>query len=88
MRLRTILEQNLRLLCHERGLSVERLAELSGISDSYCWRILRQRAGIGLDRLEMLAAGLGVPASRLLEEIPADTVMPPPLRRGRKKKPA
>lgn len=86
MRLRGILEQNLRLLCHDRGLSVERLAELSGVSDSYCWRILRLKASVGLDQVDKLATALDVPAARLLEEIPAGTVMPPPLKRGRKKK--
>lgn len=88
MRLRGILALNLRLLLHDRGMSVERLAETSGVSDSYCWRIMRLRASVGLDQIERLAAGLGVPADRLLAEIPDGTVPPPPLKRGRKKKDA
>jgi len=86
MQLRGTLEANLRLLLHDRRMSVERLAEAAGVSDSYCWRILRLKQSVGLDVLEKLAGALSVPAARLLEDVPASTAMPPPLKRGRKKK--
>lgn len=82
---RDILAVNVLALRTERGLSAARLAELSGVHLTYIWRIHRGGASIGLDKLDAIAAALGVTLSRLLDE-PATAPPPPPLRRGRPRK--
>lgn len=77
---------NVLALRTERGLSAERLAETAGIHLTYIWKIQRGGASVGLDKLDAIAAALGVTLSVLLEERPGTAL--PPLRRGRKKKAA
>lgn len=82
---RQILATNIVTLRMARGMSAERLAEAAGVHLTYIWRIQRGGASVGLDKLDAIAAALGVTLSRLLEE-PATVVRPAALRRGRKKK--
>jgi transcriptional regulator with XRE-family HTH domain len=84
---RQILAANIVALRMKRGMSAERLAEAAGVHLTYIWRIQRGGASVGLDKLDAIAAALGVTLSRLLEE-PAAAVMPIALKRGRKRKSA
>ena len=57
----------------ERGLSQERLAELSGCHPTYIGQIERGEKNATVESLWKIASGLCVPLSRLLEKIGPDT---------------
>lgn len=59
----------LRRLRHERRLSQEKLAELSGLNYKYIGRVELAKAEPGADVLVKLARGLGVPVGELFETI-------------------
>lgn len=55
-----------RELRHERGLSQEQLAHVSGLDRSYVGQVERGERNITLENIHKLAAGLQVPARDLL----------------------
>jgi transcriptional regulator with XRE-family HTH domain len=67
-RLRKILGDNLRSLRTERGYSQEAFAAKAGLHRTFIGSVERAECNISLDNLGKLAAALGVPASRLLDE--------------------
>ena len=65
--------QRIRHYRTERGLSQERLAELSGCHPTYIGQIERGEKNVTIESLWKIASGLCVPLSRLLERIGPDT---------------
>jgi transcriptional regulator with XRE-family HTH domain len=61
--------RNLRRLRKERGLTQERLAELSGLHLTDVGRIERAERDPGVRTVARLATGLGVPALELFRSI-------------------
>ena len=61
------LGREVRRLRKERGLSQEALAELAGLHPNYVGGIERGERNVGIKALLRLARGLGVAASRLLD---------------------
>ena len=69
---REALARNLKLLRGARGLSQEALADAAGIDRTYVSALERKRYSASIDRLDRLAAELGVEAHVLLmPELPA-----------------
>lgn len=57
----------LREIREKAGLSLDKLANLSGISRDYIWRIETGRArNVGLDKLKLLAQALNISVSVLI----------------------
>jgi transcriptional regulator with XRE-family HTH domain len=63
---------NLRAARQTRGLSQERLAELSGLDTTSIGRIERAKRDPGVRIIVRLAKGLGVSPARLLDGIDAE----------------
>lgn len=51
---------------HKRNMTLEDLAEASGITWSYIAQVEVGRRNIGVDNMHLLAAGVGVPLRDLL----------------------
>lgn len=68
----------IRTLRKERGLTVERLSELSGVSTGIVSQVERGKANPSFSTLVQLAHGLGIPVGRLFH---ADTYRSPVVRR-------
>ena len=83
---RTTIGWNLRELRGAKGLSQERLALESGVDRSYVGRVERGTENVTVTRLEAFAKALGVPVSRLFEEIKPGAARPSGLPAGRKPK--
>jgi transcriptional regulator with XRE-family HTH domain len=60
---------NVRSIRHERGLTQEQLAHISGLSLSDVGRIERAERDPGVRVLVRLARGLDVPLTRLLDSV-------------------
>lgn len=74
---REILARNLRLLRAAKGLSQEALADASQISRSYVSALEARRNSASVDRLDKLAAELGVETYVLLmRELPSQALKP------------
>jgi len=86
MNARQILGWNLRTLRVANGLSQERLALEAGIDRSYVGRVERGSENVTLNRLESLAAVLGVSVADLLTAPNTTEGAPPRLKAGRKAK--
>jgi len=72
---RTILARNLRLLRVARGLSQEALADCASIARSYVSALERGRYSASVDRLDKLAAELGVETHVLLmKDLPMEAL--------------
>jgi transcriptional regulator with XRE-family HTH domain len=65
---------NLRAERERRGLTQERLAELADLHMTDVGRIERAERDPGVRTVAKLAAGLGIPASRLFEGVPEDSL--------------
>lgn len=63
----TLLGSVIRAERKRRGLSQEALANLAGLSRSYVGEIERGEVGVSLAALEILALGLGVSLSEIIE---------------------
>lgn len=67
------LARNLRLLRAAKGLSQEALAHEAGIHRTYVSALERREYSVSIDRLDSLAAQLGVePYMLLMKEMPLD----------------
>ena len=65
----TRLGEKLRELRKERGLTLEKLADLAGVSKSYLWELEnRESQRPSAEKLTALADALGVAATYVLEE--------------------
>jgi transcriptional regulator with XRE-family HTH domain len=64
-----VLAQNLRSLRAQRGMSQERLAELSGLHRTYVSSVERRERNISIDNIERLARALGLPVADLLSAV-------------------
>jgi len=74
---REILARNLKMLRSLRGLSQEALADGAGMDRTYVSALERQRYSASIDRLDHLAAQLGVKTYMLLvDEPPTDAFKP------------
>ncbi len=72
---RKILARNLRLLRVAKGLSQEALADSASIARSYVSALERERYSASVDRLDKLAAELGVETHILLmKELPSEAL--------------
>ncbi|MEZ5655381.1 MAG: helix-turn-helix transcriptional regulator [Sphingobium sp.] len=72
---RKILARNLRLLRVAKGLSQEALADSASIARSYVSALERERYSASVDRLDKLAAELGVETYILLmKELPSEAL--------------
>jgi transcriptional regulator with XRE-family HTH domain len=60
------LAENIRRLRHERNLSQEELAGVCGLHRTYVGSVERGERNVTLSTLELLAAALDVPVTRLL----------------------
>lgn len=68
---RAHLARNLRSLRAACGLSQEALADAAGIDRTYVSALERQKYSVSIDRLDRLAASLGVkPYTLLMDELP------------------
>jgi transcriptional regulator with XRE-family HTH domain len=65
---REILARNLRVLRNAKGLSQEALADAAGIDRTYVSSLERRKYSVSIDRLDKLAAQLGVKTHVLLME--------------------
>ena len=68
---RLTLARNVRRLRHERGISQEELAALSGLHRTYVGSIERGERNVSIDNIGKLAAAFGIPLHVLLEEVPS-----------------
>ena len=66
MTLRIILAKNIRRIRHEKGISQEELAFLSGLHRTYISDIERSTRNISIDCLEKIAKALNITPSSLL----------------------
>lgn len=66
--LRALFAKNLRNLRQIRGISQERLAELSGLHRTYVSSVERAARNISIDNIERLAKALGTAPDELLGE--------------------
>ena len=66
-----ILGQRIRNYRTQRGLSQERLAELSSCHSTYIGQVERGEKNATIESIEKIATALGVPLSRLFENIGA-----------------
>jgi transcriptional regulator with XRE-family HTH domain len=66
--LRAVFAANLRNLRQIRGISQERLAELSGLHRTYVSSVERAARNISIDNIERLAKALGATPEELLGE--------------------
>jgi transcriptional regulator with XRE-family HTH domain len=64
---RLVLANNLRQLRKQKGISQERLAELSGLHRTYVGSVERGERNISIDNIEALAKALKVPCTELLQ---------------------
>jgi transcriptional regulator with XRE-family HTH domain len=71
----TRLAFNTRTLRKARGYTLERLAEITGLSVSYVGEIQAGRINVGLANLECLARGLKTTEEKLLQPLPSDGVV-------------
>ncbi|MGN6356058.1 MAG: helix-turn-helix transcriptional regulator [Novosphingobium sp.] len=72
---RETLARNLRLLRAARGISQEALADAASIARSYVSALERSRYSASIDRLDKLAAQLGVETHVLLmKDLPSDAL--------------
>ena len=62
------LARNLRLLRTSRGLSQEALADAAEIDRTYVSALERRKYSISIDRLDQIAAAIGVASHMLLME--------------------
>jgi transcriptional regulator with XRE-family HTH domain len=67
-RARDIFAENLRALRCQRGLSQETLAAAARLHRTYVGSVERGERNISIDNMEKLAAALGVPLARLVQE--------------------
>ncbi len=66
---RQILAENLRRIRLEKGLSQEKLGELSGLHRTYVGSVERAERNVSIDNVEALAAALEVSVVTLLSEV-------------------
>jgi transcriptional regulator with XRE-family HTH domain len=66
---RQILAENLRRIRLEKGLSQEKLGELSGLHRTYVGSVERAERNVSIDNVEALAAALEVSVVTLLGEV-------------------
>jgi transcriptional regulator with XRE-family HTH domain len=83
---RRIVGWNIRRLRVAKLLTIEELAGLASVDESFVARLERGQVNVGLDILERLAAVLGVEMVELVVKPPPGSKPPKPLRAGRKRK--
>jgi transcriptional regulator with XRE-family HTH domain len=66
---RQILAENLRRIRLEKGVSQEKLGELSGLHRTYVGSVERAERNVSIDNVEALAAALEVSVVTLLGEV-------------------
>ncbi len=72
---RQTLARNLRLLRAARGISQEALADATSIARSYVSALERERYSASIDRLDQIAAELGVETHVLLmKDLPSEAL--------------
>ena len=69
-RVQTAVGASLRRLRHEREMTIEQLAEHAGLHANYVGSVERGERNVTVFNLWRLAAGLGLKATTLLEELP------------------
>jgi transcriptional regulator with XRE-family HTH domain len=84
MEVRKLIGWNIRRLRVARGLTIEDLADLGGLTPNYLGELERGQVNVGAMALDRLARGLKVSLGELVEEPAPGSVPPKPLRAGRR----
>jgi transcriptional regulator with XRE-family HTH domain len=86
MEVRKLIGWNIRRLRVARGLTIEDLADLGGLTPNYVGELERGRVNVGVLALDRLAKALHVKLGQLVEEPAPGSTPPEPLKAGRRPK--
>lgn len=81
---RRIIGWNIRRLRVAKSFTIEELAGLAGVDESFVARLERGEVNVGVDILEKLARALVASLVDLVADIPPGTPAPKPLKAGRR----
>jgi transcriptional regulator with XRE-family HTH domain len=86
MRARQTIGWNIRKFRVEAGLTMEELGGKSDVDASYVARVERGTVNVSIDIVERIATALKRSLIELVQEVPAGSKAPAPLRAGRRSK--